>query len=320
MLVFGKNPEQVEGYAKHTASRTMHRVGYFHRWVWEQEDKYVAFPTQDHAESYLQELAYDDYSAGHKAKCQQALKRYFRWREYEYDHDEWEPEYTFSTNNSNQPRDFLSIQERRLIREVALEYRDMPYYQNYSSEERERMKPYIAKLVFAANQMPQVDTHQDTFFRRWLLVAFPNKFTKKEDDDYPMADPTLEDTLMDEMEGILNFAVEGLQRLRDQDGEFTNELSTAEVRQQWNQYGDPIDQFIRNWLETGDGRSATHVSELYRYYEKFMQDIPSTPVSQKMLTQAIKNRFDNPQYGRYRNNDGKQYRGFKNVHVRHDRM
>jgi integrase len=147
MLVFGKNPEQVEGYAKHTASRTMHRVGYFHRWTWEQEDEYVSFPTQEHAESYLQELAYDDYSAAHKAKCQQALKRYFRWRVHEYDHDEWEPEYTFSTNNSNQPRDFLSIQERRLLREAALEYRDMQYYQNYSPEERERMKPYIARRV-----------------------------------------------------------------------------------------------------------------------------------------------------------------------------
>jgi len=177
-----------------------------------------------------------------------------------------------------------------------------------------------AKLVFAANEMPQVDTHQDAFFRRWLLVAFPRKFTKEEDDGHPMADPTLEDTLMDEMEGILNFAVEGFQRLVAQDGQFTNELSTAEVRQQWNRYGDPIDQFIRNWLETGDGRSATPASELYKYYQKFMQDIPSTPVNQRTLTEAIKNRFDNPQYGRYRDRDGNQKRGFKNVHVRHDRM
>jgi hypothetical protein len=36
---------------------------------------------------------------------------------------------------------------RVMIREVALEYRDMPCYQNYSPEKRERMKPYIAKRV-----------------------------------------------------------------------------------------------------------------------------------------------------------------------------
>lgn len=177
-----------------------------------------------------------------------------------------------------------------------------------------------AKLVFAANEMPEVDTHQDAFFRRWLLVAFPNKFTKKEDDGYPMADPQLEDTLMDEMEGILNFAVEGLQRLRDQDGQFTNELSTAQTREQWKQYGDPIDQFIRNWLEIDEGRAATPTAELHRYYQKFMEDIPSTPVEQGTLTEAIKNRIDNHQHGRYRDEDGNQYRGFNNVHVRHDRM
>jgi putative DNA primase/helicase len=177
-----------------------------------------------------------------------------------------------------------------------------------------------AKLVFAANEMPSVDTHQDAFFRRWLLVAFPRKFTKTEDDGHPMADPGLEDKLIDEMEGILNFAVKGLQRLIAQDGQFTNELSTAEVRNQWNRYGDPIDQFIRNWLELDEARSATPASELYRYYTKFMQDIPSTPVNQRMLTEAIKNRIDNPQYGRYRDSDGNQYRGFQNVHVRPDRM
>jgi len=212
--------------------------------------------------------------------------------------------------------------EGGVIEETSM-FKNMTGGDNFEVEQKYG-QPYdhrnTAKLVFAANEMPEVDTHQDAFFRRWLLVAFPRKFTKEENDGHQMADPTLEDTLMDEMEGILNFAVEGLQRLRDQDGQFTNELSTAEVRKQWNRYGDSIDQFIRNWLETGDGRSATHVTELYRYYETFMQDIPSTPVSQKMLTQAIKNRFNNPQYGRYRNSDGKQYRGFKNVHVRHDRM
>jgi P4 family phage/plasmid primase-like protien len=177
-----------------------------------------------------------------------------------------------------------------------------------------------AKLVFAANEMPEVDTHQDAFFRRWLLVAFPNKFTKAEDDGHPMADPQLEDKLMDEMEGVLNFAVEGFQRLVEQDGQFTNELKTAEVREQWHQYGDPIDQFIRNWLETDEGRAATPTSELYRYYDKFMQDIPSTPVEKSTLTKAIRDRIDNPHYDRYRDEDGNQYRGFNNVHVRHDRM
>jgi len=147
LLVFGKRPESINGYSEHTAKRTMYRVGYFERWAWEQEGEYIAFPDHHHADSYLEDLAYADYSASHKAGCQQAIKRYFRWRAHEYDHEEWEPEHTFSTDNTNQPRDYLSIEERQKIRQAALEYGDLPYYQNYTPEERERMKPYIAGRV-----------------------------------------------------------------------------------------------------------------------------------------------------------------------------
>lgn len=147
LLVFGKRPESITGYSVHTAKRSMYRVGYFERWAWEQEGEYVAFPTRQNADAYLKDLAYSDYSASHKAGCQQALKRYFRWRAHEFDHEEWTPEHTFSTDNTNQPRDYLSIEERQKIRQAALEYGDLPYYQNYTSEERERMKPYIAERV-----------------------------------------------------------------------------------------------------------------------------------------------------------------------------
>lgn len=147
LLVFGKQPENIVGYSKATAKRTMYRVGYFERWAWEQAGEYVAYPPHEAADAYMEELAYSDYSASHKAACQHGLKRYFRWRASEFDHDEWEPTHTFSTDNSNQPRDYLTVEERHRIRQAALEYGDMPYYQNYSSDERERMKPHIADRV-----------------------------------------------------------------------------------------------------------------------------------------------------------------------------
>jgi len=148
LMMFGKRPENIEGYSQATAKRIMYRVGYFERWVWqEQEGEYVPFPTTDHADAYMESLAYSDKSNSHKAGCQHALKRYFRWRAYEFDHEEWEPQHTFSTDNTNQPRDYLSIEERQKIRQAALEYGDLPYYQNYVPDEREQMKPYIADRV-----------------------------------------------------------------------------------------------------------------------------------------------------------------------------
>jgi site-specific recombinase XerD len=148
LLVFGKDPEKISGYSEATVKRTLYRVGYFERWVWQQQtDGYTPFPTTDHANDYIEALAYSDKSNSHKAGCQHALKRYFKWRHNEFDHEIWDPQHTFSTDNSNQPRDYLTVEERQKIRQVALEYGDLPYYQNYDPEERERMKPYIASRV-----------------------------------------------------------------------------------------------------------------------------------------------------------------------------
>ena len=90
-----------------------------------------------------------------------------------------------------------------------------------------------AKLLFAANEVPDVDTDQDAFFRRWILVEFPHTFTESHrNDSNPDIDPELRETIQDEMEGILVWAIEGLQRLQSQ-GHFTNVRSAEEVRQRW---------------------------------------------------------------------------------------
>lgn len=147
LLTFGKNPDEVKGYAEETIKRSMKRTDKWHRWVWQQEDEYVPTPSRDHAINYIKELAYDNYSASHKSKCQVALKRYFKWRHHEFGEELWDPELTFTTDNSNQPRDYLTLEERKAIREAALEYSDMKWYQSYSPEQRTRLKPYIAERV-----------------------------------------------------------------------------------------------------------------------------------------------------------------------------
>lgn len=176
-----------------------------------------------------------------------------------------------------------------------------------------------AKLVFAANEMPTVETNQDAFFRRWLLVDFPNKFTSAEDDGHKTADPELENKLEDEMEGILTVGVEGLQRLIESDGQFTNELSTAEVRERWHSYNSPVPRFIRTHIEKDPEGSPTPTSDIYEQYQSFMENIPSTPASRSKLTERLKNQFEDHGYGRHRIG-GKQVRGFDNIHIRHDSL
>ncbi len=145
LSTFGKNPDAVEGYADSTVKRTAYRACAFEQWVWEERGEYVPRPTRDDLDDYVEHIAYRDVSQAHKGRIVSTLKRYWRWREYEYDDQEWEPEHAFPTSNRpTQPRDYLTQEERQEIRQVALEYGTLPWYQQWGRERRESMRPYVA--------------------------------------------------------------------------------------------------------------------------------------------------------------------------------
>lgn len=146
LLRFGKDPKQVEGYAFETVRARANRMDMFYRWVWDQEDRYVADVTHDHADAYMKHQAYRDTSNVDKANHQKAVKMLFKWREHEHGLKPWEPSITFSTADSaSQPRDFFTLDERRQLRDAALEYGSIPGYNDLSPDERDQWRAYLAQ-------------------------------------------------------------------------------------------------------------------------------------------------------------------------------
>jgi len=146
LLAFGKNPKKAEGYAFQTVKNRSYRMDKFYRWVWEQEGRYTAAITHDHADDWLRHLARQDKSNAHKDNCRKAAQMVFKWKEYEYGMKKWEPELSFSTNHgTSTPRDYLTKEERPKIREAALEYGSVPNYADLSPEKRSRWKAYLAQ-------------------------------------------------------------------------------------------------------------------------------------------------------------------------------
>lgn len=144
----GKDPERLEGYAAGTIENTAYRTDKFTRWVWQEEGKFTQRLTHEHADHYMKELLYGDYSAGHKANTQKAIKRLFKWLARERGGEEWDPERQFSNHRgANQPEDYLTLKERRQIREAALEYGTIPGYNDLTPTQRERWKGYIAQRL-----------------------------------------------------------------------------------------------------------------------------------------------------------------------------
>jgi site-specific recombinase XerD len=145
LLVFGKDPKKAEGYARTTVKNRAHRMDQFYRWVWDR-DGYTTNVTHDHADSYLRWLAKQEYSNAHKDNCRKALQMLYKWREHEQGLDEWDPELSFSTGHkTTAPRDYLTREERGLIREAALEHGSVPSYESLEPAERDRWRAYLAQ-------------------------------------------------------------------------------------------------------------------------------------------------------------------------------
>ncbi|MEM3656394.1 MAG: phage/plasmid primase, P4 family [Thermoprotei archaeon] len=123
-------------------------------------------------------------------------------------------------------------------------------------------KPY-AKLIFSTNRLPAIrEDEVDAFFKRWIIIEFPNTFP----DDMQKREAILRECLTDEEKsGILNWALEGLRRLL-QNRKFTGEETTvSEIRDRWMRESNPAYDFLATYVEK-DQSSYIPKQELWSKY------------------------------------------------------
>ncbi|MCS3758274.1 phage/plasmid primase, P4 family [Salinibacter ruber] len=139
-----------------------------------------------------------------------------------------------------------------------------------------------AKHFYSANQLPEIKIDDNAFFRRVMIVAFPETVDRED------RDPKLGQKLKLEIDGILRWAVEGLQRLLKNE-DFTRDLTPQETRRLWDEHASSIGQFkIRCLNVTGDNGHAVPKDEVYDAYGQFCMDKGLPTESQRKLTQVLK--------------------------------
>jgi P4 family phage/plasmid primase-like protien len=137
-----------------------------------------------------------------------------------------------------------------------------------------------AKHAFSANQLPDAEVDDEAFFRRILLVPFPDTVPRGE------RDPRLDEKLEAELPGVLNWALDGLQRLLKQ-SRFTADRTPAETQRTWERWGNSVDRFRETCLEEAEG-NALPKSDLYSAYVAFCADEGIPKDTQNKMTRAIK--------------------------------
>lgn len=158
-----------------------------------------------------------------------------------------------------------------------------------------------AKMVFAANELPKTYDLSPAFFMRWVILEFPYTFLKQEEIDeitdakelshIKLRDPEKVDKISgpEELSGLLNWAIDGLKRLREQK-DFSYNKSVDDIRNIWFRKSDSFTAFCMDHLKEKYG-SVMDKSELRHVYHQYCKRHDLKPVNDKELKETLVRQF-----------------------------
>jgi putative DNA primase/helicase len=137
-----------------------------------------------------------------------------------------------------------------------------------------------ARLIFSANKIPEVKNKEFAYYRRWLLINFPNSFVGTQEDRHLIDKLTTED----ELSGFLNLALGGLRDILSHDG-FSYEQSAESVERQYNLHASSAGTFAERFIRMStDDISKSVLYEHYTFWcqKKQIRSLPPNEFGKKM--------------------------------------
>ena len=144
--------------------------------------------------------------------------------------------------------------------------------------ERKHKDPFsfrpFCKLIFSANEIPKSNDRTFAYYRRWIIIPFPNKFEGRSDNKNLID----ELTTPEELSGLFNHALHGLERLIANQ-EFSENKTTREALEQYKTANDNVKEFLEECCVVGMGEKISRAG-LFGQYRKFCEVNEYRPVSQ----------------------------------------
>lgn len=143
--------------------------------------------------------------------------------------------------------------------------------------------PY-AKHIITTNNLPVTLDRSFGYFRRWKVIPFRQTFLNPKDDQqiikefqskgkpYKIADPFLEDKLIDELDGVFFWAVVGLKRLLRGKG-FSYSKQIEEMRKIFQVRSSTVEVFAERHFDTSEPTAATLLQDVYKKYIEFCKEL-----------------------------------------------
>ena len=138
-------------------------------------------------------------------------------------------------------------------------------------------KPY-AKFAFATNGLPMVDDVSNGVFRRLMVISLNNSFVGRENWN-------LTKELLDEMPGIIQWAITGLNRLH-KNRAFTIVPSNVMELQEYRRAVNSMQSFYDESVDMIQGQKVSF-SEFYRSYTNYCLETGNRPFARNKVRSII---------------------------------
>ncbi len=148
--------------------------------------------------------------------------------------------------------------------------------------------PY-AKQFYSCNRIPEAPDDTPAFFARWEITRFSNSFP--EGDPRRNTNILKELTIPENLSAFLNWALEGLKRLRKNAFRFTTGKTTDATRAEYRRRSNPVYAFIEEYCNVGPNLEARK-DQLYRAYVQFCGENHFTVLQQPSFYQRLVGKFE----------------------------
>ena len=162
--------------------------------------------------------------------------------------------------------------------------------EDYLMAEKKNKNPFkfkpFARLVFSCNELPRnyVD-RTEGFYRRLIIVPFSRQIEKSK------IDKSLKYKFQREKEGILNWALEGLKRLYENNFEFSENELTDGVKKEYKRENNNVISFVEECCEIDSLFSCSRI-EIYEAYKEFCVEAGLKALSQIKFNKELEGNFN----------------------------
>tara|TARA_R100001530_G_scaffold113893_1_gene80854 strand:- start:137 stop:940 length:804 start_codon:yes stop_codon:yes gene_type:complete len=137
-----------------------------------------------------------------------------------------------------------------------------------------------AKILISTNSLPATTDKTRGFYRRWLIIDFPNEFTEKKD--------ILSEIPEEEYEALVFKSIAYL-RLLLQKREFTNEGSIEERMKKYEDASNPLKKFIEEYCSVGDINAEVTKSQFEKQLNNWLKSTGQRTLSSIEITKRMRN-------------------------------